>query len=388
MPNRSKESAPLSKRGAKEEGWKDLRNNIRHHFPRNKNFFIVTGFEGSAFDKIAGTSFFKSIKAGPGLNGIVQHVTATNGVSLGGIEGAYKKFIGDIKNSKTKKSKIKNSEPETRGCCIILQFNGEVHKTDDKGHDEDFEVQLDEVGWTPISKIFKIFKDNSEEYRLSILVVSKNGHHATKCLIGRKYHKDGSNNVGRSRNLLPEDSIVATTEDYSFNEKDVRTWLNELKLEHKWQKGVSILDLLNTYLIQSKWDEMKPQLSVLENGDVWQYDTQKLLKGKLAKANAVKQETVELVTNSYKINGMDLVAQQIEKHEHTYHWQGGLPLAYRAPASVLTLMGRLIDAYGSPQKKLSHRHRIKKGMSGLLKFGKSKSKKPPVDPTPQHQHNR
>jgi GTP:adenosylcobinamide-phosphate guanylyltransferase len=376
MPRSSNSSPPLRKRGAKNPRWKALRRNIRHHFPLNKDFFLVTGFQGSAFHKRASTSLFDSISNGPGKGHIVKHVTARNSVTLDAIEDAYRKFIAEIEKS----------NPETRECCIILQFKGQVYETYDDGYDEDLKVQLNKNEWLPISAIFQIFKENSKEYRLSIFIVSNQGHHATRCLIDSTVcteHEEGSSYAGKSRNVLPEDCIVATTAVNNFNEKDVQRWLEELKRERKWEKGVSILDLLNTYLIHSMCDEMKPQLSVFGDGDVWQYDTHELFKEKLSKARAVTEETVSLVSNSYnfKMVGVRRVAKKIEKHKHAD--PGGLSLKYCAPASALTLMGCLIDVFGSPQKESSRRRRDTNGVFGLFKRSKRS-----VDPTPQHQHNR
>ncbi|PQE08749.1 hypothetical protein CJF31_00010239 [Rutstroemia sp. NJR-2017a BVV2] len=210
------------------------------------------GFKGRAFETRDTSNLYDAISSGPGRGRVVKIGDDTDPVTLDSIRAAYQQFI----------SKLDKSSRQPSACCIILEFTA-------KTSGGDLSVELGPGKWYQISEIFEIFTKVSSKYCLSIFIASKGSNFTTKHLMNST-----SNNEIKSHNLLPDGCTVVTIAYEYFDYRDVVRWLDAIRLDPKWKQGVSILDLLNLYLVNNRFIkdyQMQPWLSIFGGDRVRQY---------------------------------------------------------------------------------------------------------------------
>jgi hypothetical protein len=282
------------------------------YFPVNQDFFLITGPGGSAYGKETGQALYNAISSGPGRH-VVQGVgDGADSVTLDGIRTAFQQFI----------SAVRENHPTAKGCCIILQVQGEVTG-------RGFDVKLGSGCWCLINELFQIFKSAESLYHLSILIVSSESNSAISCI---NHYK------------LPKGSTLVTMAERTFHWREITPWANALG--GKWKDGASILDLLNLFLIDGLRDsEMScPRLSIVHRLD---YKLYEVYKDGLQKT--INPKVIAMIKERHGIEGdkLNTIADKIKTARH----QLSLDLVDYGTALALMLSQRLMLDLRSRSKK-------------------------------------
>ncbi|PQE09713.1 hypothetical protein CJF30_00009613 [Rutstroemia sp. NJR-2017a BBW] len=258
---------------------------------------------GSLYSKETGQAFYHAISSGHGRKVVRGVGDGVSSVTVDGIRTAFQQFI----------FAVQASHPKAKGCCIILQVQGEVTGSG-------FDIKLGSGRWCLIYELFKIFQSAKSLYHLSILIVSSESNSAISCI---NHHK------------LPEGSTVVAMAERTFPWREITPWANALG--GKWKGGASILDLLNLFLIDGLRDSetICPRLCIVHRLD---YELYEVYKAGLRKTT--DQKIIAMIKERHGMEGDKLktIAEKIETARHLL----SLDLADYGTTLALMLSQRLM----------------------------------------------
>ncbi|PQE27346.1 hypothetical protein CJF32_00000304 [Rutstroemia sp. NJR-2017a WRK4] len=282
------------------------------YFPVNQDFFLITGPGGSEYDKETAQALSNAISSGPGQHVVRRVGDGASSITVDGIRTEFEQFI----------SAVKEDHPTAKGCCIILQVQGQATR---RGLD----VKLGSGCWCLIYELFQIFKAAESPYHLSVLILSSKSNNAI---------------IYGHHNNLPKGSTIITTTDHCFSWSGITPWINALG--GKWKDGASILDLLNLFLFHGLpgSERIYPRLSIVRRRD---YNLSEVYEDSLQET--IKPKVIGMIRERHEIEGNKLVtiADNIKNARHRW----SLDLVDYGTALTLMLSQRLIIDLRSRSKK-------------------------------------